>query len=455
MNKIVYLHELDSVKKFENKTKEGVLITPGVNALFNEIIKQGNVVAITLNQLTDSQFISEIIEDDVAYEAVLKLFELGAIRVSMYNYDGVDMRTASQYLQRAINKCMVKVNNDTEESTFIFSNFPVDSKDIRMLLTVQNALMHSDLSELKNLEESKINITEKENIRKIYRFVKMVLHISVCETSNIPVNRENQKKLFDFINSIKSILIENKIIINNESINEKVLQLLKKASTEISSGREYRSAWIKYIEKTDGENSVKEMAKEIIHLSYNYKLEDSISGGSKHYCDEVTFKEDVLCRIKLLCNEINGDSEYNEKLKKRQWKQLIRFAEYRDNKDIESRRYEDNYYIERTTWICRIFVKTVKTIMMAFVYGIVFVAAELIITFIETGLHFPIEIMMLLALMKILIMGIIGAVLNKGLKQLNKKEDIPDILQDIINIFTTLFDFACVIGGKYDSYRLP
>ena len=57
--------------------------------------------------------------------------------------------------------------------------------------------------------------------------------------------------------------------------------------------------------------------------------------------------------------------------------------------------------------------------------------------------------------MKILIMGIIGAVLNKGLKQLNKKEDIPDILQDIINIFTTLFDFACVIGGKYDSYRLP
>ena len=54
MNKLVYLFELDSVRKYENTRGKGVLYTPGVKGLYTEIVKKGNSVAISMNQLTDS-----------------------------------------------------------------------------------------------------------------------------------------------------------------------------------------------------------------------------------------------------------------------------------------------------------------------------------------------------------------------------------------------------------------
>lgn len=78
MNRLIYLFELDSVRKYPN-VKNGVAFTPGIKALFREIIAYGNSVAITMNQLTDSQLIKEAIEDDLAYSSLLQLFECGEI----------------------------------------------------------------------------------------------------------------------------------------------------------------------------------------------------------------------------------------------------------------------------------------------------------------------------------------------------------------------------------------
>ena len=49
MKRLVYLYELDSVR---NSKKEIVL---GQQALFEEIVKKGNTVVLSYNQLTDSE----------------------------------------------------------------------------------------------------------------------------------------------------------------------------------------------------------------------------------------------------------------------------------------------------------------------------------------------------------------------------------------------------------------
>ena len=132
MDRLVYLFELDSVKKYEGCARGGMLYTPAVSALFHEIVKRGNSVAITMNQLTDSQLIREALSDDTAYHCLLDLFELGALRVSLYDR----IRTASQYIQNAVSKCL-----DGDSDRFIFSNLPVRNNDHALLVEIRDALM--------------------------------------------------------------------------------------------------------------------------------------------------------------------------------------------------------------------------------------------------------------------------------------------------------------------------
>ena len=104
MNRIVYLFELDSVRKFDLKDNNTIYETDGVGAMFQEIIKNGNTVAISMNQLADSLFFAQAVCNDFTYPILCKLFECGALRVSLYG----NIRTASQYIQNAIQKCLEK-----------------------------------------------------------------------------------------------------------------------------------------------------------------------------------------------------------------------------------------------------------------------------------------------------------------------------------------------------------
>ena len=106
----VYLFELDSVR---NSKKE---IQRGQQALFEEIVKKGNTVVLSFNQLTDSEAFLCAIRDEKAYEQMVQLFALGAIKISRYG----DVRTPSQYIQNAIDKC-----NDSSKEEFLFSGLPV------------------------------------------------------------------------------------------------------------------------------------------------------------------------------------------------------------------------------------------------------------------------------------------------------------------------------------------
>lgn len=118
MNKNVYLFELDSVRK----TKEE--IERGQQALYSEIVKNGNRVILSFNQVVDSIALLNIIKDDFAYKVLKTLFERGRIKISRFK----NFRTASQYLVHAID-----TNLDNKTNCFIFSAIPVKKEQKKII----------------------------------------------------------------------------------------------------------------------------------------------------------------------------------------------------------------------------------------------------------------------------------------------------------------------------------
>ena len=75
---LVYLFELDSVR---NSKAE---IIKGQQALFEEIVMNGNQVVLSFNQLTDSEAFLSILENEEVYEEMIGLFRCGTLRVSQF-----------------------------------------------------------------------------------------------------------------------------------------------------------------------------------------------------------------------------------------------------------------------------------------------------------------------------------------------------------------------------------
>ena len=90
MRRFVYLFELDSVR---NSKKE---IQRGQQALFEEIVKKGNTVVLSFNQLTDSEAFLCAIRDEKAYEQMVQLFALGAIK----NFQDMEMSELRRNIYR-------------------------------------------------------------------------------------------------------------------------------------------------------------------------------------------------------------------------------------------------------------------------------------------------------------------------------------------------------------------
>lgn len=131
MNKQVYLFELDSVRKTDAEIKKGQ------DALYDEILGNGNTVILSMNQITDSKSILCMLYDEKKYEFLKTYLMSGKIKISRFG----TVRTASQYIQNAIDKNLAK-NNDV----FIFSALPVKSNQKRLLLLMKEVLVNADLS---------------------------------------------------------------------------------------------------------------------------------------------------------------------------------------------------------------------------------------------------------------------------------------------------------------------
>lgn len=444
MNRLVYLFELDSVNKCDLTEDAGVANTPAMKALFNEIINNGNCVAISMNQLTDSQFIKEMLEDEFAYSSLLKLFENGAIKVSLYDH----IQSASHYVQNAIEKCLSDTND-----TFIFSNLPIKTSETQLLTEVHNALKFSNLSIIHNMQNTAPE-DEKDRLQLICRFVNVILQVSICNESYILPKQSKKRTLEDFLMLACDILQRNAI----PGITEKdqIVNYLSKLHSTITDGKNNRSNWLNYSD-TDSHILI---ANKIINICYNYTIEDSINGISKHYNDNDfynSFEVDFINRLQL---SLSSDKKNNIKstiIQKSQWKTLVRFSEYIKNlQTIENRYlptenlYEKDFQKERKKWILFIARQNLHSVLLSVLYIFLFAAIELCMDYIKG----VVSSILISALLLFFTFSLFGSLLWRVIKKWNHDKDFPDILEGFINVVLAFYDIFILLGAKNDSYRL-
>lgn len=373
MNKLVYLFELDSVRKTDKEVYKGQL------AMYDELVGNGNIIVMSMNQITDSKTFLSMLQDDEHYNIVKKLLQKGYIRISRYG----DIRTVSQYVQNAINKNLAK-NDDV----FIFSAIPVKSNQKLLLKLMQKVLINTDLSiiqEYIDLEDNQkvlelfneysiegiirenIDINKaKEYLEFLYRFLELIIVASMYGDSVTPPIKYDEiykeKKFFD----IMDIIISFEYDINKFPLLEETIIILSEIKNELdfNSGNEKnsRSVWIKKIKKLDGKKNKENLyyAELIVDLCYNYAVELSIYGVSKHYerdgdINIESFKREFISRLKYEWN--NGESykyakdrflqkethkyvPYKEKYP--DWKRGIRIISRRKHIEVD---FKDDYKI--------------------------------------------------------------------------------------------------------------
>ncbi len=179
MNRLVYLFELDSVR---NSAEEVEL---GQHMLYNELVKNGNIVVLSFNQWVDSIAFSVAFQDDNAYECIKKLVSAGAIKVSQFG----DNRTASQFVQNSIIKCLAS-NSDS----FIFSGIELETREEKAnkdkepakkrLKIILRSLIDSDPAYLEKEKEAFVGL--EDHFKQIVRFVEITLALSMDKSALNP-----------------------------------------------------------------------------------------------------------------------------------------------------------------------------------------------------------------------------------------------------------------------------
>lgn len=298
MNKLVYLFELDSVRKTDEEIYKGQL------AMYDELVGNGNVIVMSMNQITDSKIFLSMLQNDEHYDIVKKLLQKGYIRISRYG----EIRTVSQYVQNAINKNLAK-NDDV----FIFSAIPVKSNQKILLKLMQKVLINTDLSiiqeyiSLENEDNQKVvelfneynidrTIIAKIDIKKakeylefLYRFLELIIIASMYGDSvTPPIKYDETYKEKNFFNIMEQIIDFN-CDISKFPLWEEAIIILSEIKNHLianaGSEKNNRSVWIKNIKQLDRKKDKENLqyAELIVNLCYNYTVELSIYGVSKHY----------------------------------------------------------------------------------------------------------------------------------------------------------------------------
>lgn len=313
--KYVYLFELDSIRK----TNEEIIA--GQNALYNEIVGNGNIVVLTFNQFIDSRGFFSLLSNHEYRKCILTLFEKGAIRFSQYN----DIKTLSQYWLNAME----------DGKKFIYSAIPLKYTQSKLVAILRRSLMYSDLSEIYSYTKEGWNRTAEELdelfpnedlsmaqmqnvVRQLYFLLSVTLQLSVMKDIYVPAKERQQE--FEFYPMLNKIFM----LDSPDDV------LWKKAINKIKSLEAYkrktpsnnRSDYLRELSKINQEefwkeNSTIQYAMDIINNCYNYVCELSIRNVSKHYDIEElkhqemgmpTFREDFFTRL----NQQNKFTSFNQ-----------------------------------------------------------------------------------------------------------------------------------------------
>ena len=304
MNKLVYLFELDSVRKSKKE------IIKAQKALYEEIVLNGNIVVMTMNQLSDSLGFLIAVNNNETTRHILALFQTGVLRVSSFKQkNGTIIRTPSQYLQIHIDRYL-----SGAERGFYFSGWFIKGKDRDLIEAIKSALQYNNPGIIDEFRNKSINSftssdgeTKGKALEDIETFVRMILQMSGDTLSINPAKVfNNSKSMMQFLDLFEEKWNLKKadgctLSFSAETV-DNAFQIIKEHKKEVKNINN-RSDWYMIIRKKEDQLKSRQMAEAIIDLCYNYACEDSISGISRHYTDANSFYEDFLNRLHLYWND--------------------------------------------------------------------------------------------------------------------------------------------------------
>lgn len=300
MNKLVYLHELDSVRNSPQEIKHAR------DALYEQIVQHGNCVVITFNQLADSKaFLGLAMASEESLAAIKSLMENGAIKISRFN----DKRTASQYLQD--NLCPTPAGC---YGKFVLSGWGVTEelgkeKEQMVRGFIYKALRNSDPDYLDllpadeeagfatNGPERKRTLTQK-NIQEIKRLVELMLYISQTSTAYVDVNNNAHPDYVQMLGFCEETI--------RGTGAKPSLDIIRTACTLVNeSDAMKRSAYYQALNSLKGEHgpavSLAEIegAYRVFDICYNLVTEASIQNVSHHFLpsDQTSLMSEIKSRI--------------------------------------------------------------------------------------------------------------------------------------------------------------
>lgn len=469
MNRFVYLFELDSVR---NSPAE---LEAGQNALFEEIVKNGNIVVLTFNQLSDSEAFLCAVKDEAVFEHILPLFSAGVLKVSQYG----TIRTASQYIQNSIEKCI-----NASSDSFLFSGLPVRSTETELLKTLLNVLKYSDLGLLEQLLERERDPTQRGRLEYISRFMRMILLLSVEQPAGHPAKAEQSLGFTGWMEKIIPVLREfsrwrhilpesaDGCAAQLEELLPETLALLDDVSAALDSEslRNHRTNWVTMIGNCPSSDQQR-LAEAVIDLCYNYTVESSIYQISCHYSPDAadSFPQDLVRRLALYWEQSrtnihqfcvgDRDEVIDCHVSFPPWDTAVRIAQAKRGGAVQSpARYEDSYCAERRKWNRELIWQMLRRFGTGFLYIVLFCVVDGLVNkgqdilgglfeLLEQGNPIP-------ELLQLVCSSILFGLLSSNVANLLH---LPDILESIDAIKTGIGDICRIArwpdGSAYRQIR--
>lgn len=364
MIRTVYLFEADSALTSE----EDVLRAQ--NAMFNEVAENGNIVAVTYNQLIDSEHFlrlyetkktkkkkkrffrrkKAVMEIETETEAetesfFMKLFDshsLVTVDFRIEHDDGiVEIINPARYLVRSLNGAMKRKREGN--GGYIFSSLPVDKIPEEFVDRLTEYTNNQKVMEKDTLENVFDVVWEDEAVKnKLWKIVNLAKKLSNDE-KYVQCNFKNKAyRNFENYSSLMHVLI-NTILPHIEVVSDSDIAELKEIEEIITEEKKIdkklsvnsRTVWY---EKQIGLEKYKEespeavktsVARAVIDLCYNYIVEDSVPDVSKHYHIEgaVTREETDLEKLKDFTVDFSNRLKIKLGFKKGENKEIVKIGE--------------------------------------------------------------------------------------------------------------------------------
>lgn len=415
--KYVYLFELDSVRN----SPEEVCI--GLRAMYEEIMKNGNTVVLTFNQIVDSKTFLQAIYHEKNYKYIKKLFEKGLIKISRYG----ETRTIAQYALSSL----AKNDNNQIFDRFVFSVLPEDYQNKETYNTLFNAISFSDPNLLNDLiaknpvfivlkrwvdmilflsrqeyaYHSRCNQTEEAF--STYGFLKRVLNLS-REGNDLGLKQflsaELLNNLFDEVEEMIYSFIE----VNEDESNVNASLNNNDCIRALNSRSLYYNCFDELL-SVDADDpkmvTAIKAAKAVMDLCYNYSNEHSILKISPHYHydNDMEFAADFKRRFASYFQlhyvqenlfpdsnlEFLEKSKYRIVIKSRDQAFMIPKFRYPSflsgsrkhevvSEEKNIRLYQDNIITQRWAWRGNVFLRNIIFGIVSFLFFLLFIGVEVL-----------------------------------------------------------------------------